>query len=80
MVEAEAPYFLRRREDSVSWRRDSAEERLEREVERERRRRVVEVSISSRSVSVRLCCWGWVAVWGWGCGLRCGRGGWVGVR
>ena len=55
IFDAETPYFFRRREDSVSWRRDSAEERFVMDVERERRRRVVEVSISSRSVSVSCC-------------------------
>lgn len=49
----EARCFLRRRPDSVSWRRVSAVERLAIEVERSRRRRAVEESIESRSLSVR---------------------------
>ena len=48
---------------AVSWRRDSAEERLVIEVERSRRRSEVEVSISVRAASVRL-----------GEGGSCGRG------
>jgi hypothetical protein len=50
--------FLRRRPDSVSWRRDSAVERLAIEVERSRRRRAVEESMESRSVSLRGLLWG----------------------
>lgn len=49
------PYFLRRSVDSVSWRRDSAEERFVIEEDKSRRRRAVEESISSRCGSVR--CW-----------------------
>lgn len=51
------PYFLRRRVDCVSWRRVSAEDRLEIEVARSRRHNAVEVSIASRSGSVRFV-WG----------------------
>jgi hypothetical protein len=54
--------FLRRRPDSVSWRRDSAVERLAIEVERSRRRRAVEESMESRSVSVRGLLWVLVGV------------------
>lgn len=42
---------------SVSWRRDSAEERFVMEVARSRRRRAVAESIESRSGSVRVVCW-----------------------
>lgn len=60
------PYFLRRTCDSVDWRRDSAEERLEIEAARSRRRRAVEESMESRSGSVRWLweeCW-WSRFWG----------------
>ena len=56
---AEWPYFLRRRVEVVSWRRDSAEERFAIEVARSRRRRAVEVSTASRSGSVRVWVWDW---------------------
>lgn len=63
------PYRLFRIEERVSCRRDSADERVEMEVERSWRTVVVEVSMLSRALSVS---WGWD--WDWD-----GRAG-VGVR
>lgn len=69
------PYRLFRIEERVSWRRDSADERVDMDVERSWRSVLVEVSMLSRAVSVRYC-WDWD--WDWGL-VVWGRAG-VGVR